>query len=62
MLKRIYATVAEKTFYDFRAKAQKEGLKMDEAFARLVEAYVKEKPKAPEKKKAFNYVEAKNNG
>lgn len=41
MFKKIYATIIEKDFYDFRSRAYTEGMKMGEALTAIVHAYAK---------------------
>lgn len=39
LLKKIFATVSEKDFYNFRDRAKAEGMSIDEAFKSIVHAY-----------------------
>lgn len=39
MIKKIYAVISEKDFYNFRHRAYQEGLKMGEAFQLIICAY-----------------------
>lgn len=41
MLKKIFAIVSEKDFYDFRRRCYTEDMKMGEALAAIVHAYAK---------------------
>lgn len=41
MIKKIYAIVPEKDFYDFRRRCYTEGLKMGDALTAIVHAYAK---------------------
>ena len=41
MIKKIYAVLSEKDFFDFRRRCYAEGMKMGEALTSIVHAYAK---------------------